>query len=181
LAEATIIAQTKAWIKTVVIGCNFCPFAAKVMLANSIRYKVLYDAVMENALETLFLEMKFLDDADTIETTLIILPYRFDDFTKYIELVRSAEKTVTRQGYAGVYQIASFHPEYCFAGKDNDDPANYTNRSIYPMLQILREESISKAVDHYSEIKNIPEHNIAFAHEKGLRYLQLLRAACMKE
>lgn len=181
MPEATIIAQTTVWIKSVVIGCNFCPFAAKAMSTKSIRYKVLHDANTENTLETLILEMAFLDGAEDIETTLIILPYRFEDFTQYLQLVRSAEKTVTRQGYDGVYQVASFHPEYCFAGTDNDDPANYTNRSPYPMLHILREESISQAIGQHFEAKGIPARNIAFAREKGLRYMQLLRAVCMEE
>jgi len=181
LTEATIISQTTAWIKSVVVGCNFCPFAAKALFAKSIRYKVLHDANKENAIETLILEMEFLNSATDIETTLIIMPYRFDDFSKYLDLVRSAETTVTRQGYSGVYQIASFHPEYFFADTDSNDPANYTNRSPYSMLHILREESISHALLHYTDPFGIPEKNIAFAQQKGLRYMELLRATCMKE
>ena len=145
----------------------------------SIRYVVLQEANLENTLATLILEMKFLDDADEMETTLIILPDRFDHFTQYLDLVRSAESTITREGYDGVYQIASFHPEYCFSGADNNDPANYTNRSLYPILHILREKSISHAVDHYAGAAGIPEQNIAFAQRKGLEYMQLLRLSCL--
>ena len=142
---------------------------------------VLLEANMEITLEKLILEMELLDGVENIETTLIILPDHFDDFNKYLTLVRSADKTITRKGYGGIYQIASFHPEYCFAGADKDDPANYTNRSPYPVLQILREQSISRAIDQSFDVKGIPERNIAFAHEKGMRYMQLLLAACMKE
>ncbi len=181
MSEATIIAQTIAWIKSVVIGCNFCPFTANVMLRKSVRYIVQSDACIENTTNTLLLELKFLDITEEIETTLIILPDRFIDFSEYLDLVRMAEKTVQRQGYEGIYQIASFHPEYCFAGTDKDDPANFTNRSPYPILQILREESINQVVDHLFDVKGIPERNIAFAREKGLRYMQLLLTACMTE
>lgn len=180
MTDDTIIAQTVAWIKSVVIGCHFCPFAAKAMLRESIRYVVLSDANSEDALTTLIQEMKTLEQDDEIETTLIILPFRFDDFRNYLDLVSKAEATVTKQQYDGVFQIASFHPEYCFAGSNNDDPANYTNRSIYPMLHILREESISQAIEHYPGTEYIPEQNIAFTQQKGLAYMQLLRAACLK-
>ena len=179
LKDSVIIAQTEAWIRSVVIGCNFCPFAAKAMLRKSIRYVVLPVATVEIALESLIREMENLDrDADT-ETTFIILPHQFDRFRKYLDLVRKADTAVKKQDYDGIYQVASFHPEYYFEGSHPDDPANYTNRSIYPMLQILREESVSRAVDSYDGAENIPEHNITFARQKGLAYMQLLRAACM--
>lgn len=147
------------------------------MLRKSIRYVVLSDATSETALNTLIREMKNLDRDDDIETILIILPFRFDDFRKYLDLVSKAESTVTKQYYENVYQIASFHPEYCFAGTDMNDPANYTNRSIFPMLHILQEESISLAIEQYPGTENIPGQNIAFAQQKGLDYMQLLRAA----
>ena len=171
--------QTTSWIKSVVIGCNFCPFAAKAMRDKSIRYVVLHDADTEKALLKLVGEMELLDSAVEIETTLIILPHRFEDFIRYLDLVRSAEKTVARKGYEGVYQIASFHPGYCFAGAEMEDPANYTNRSPYPMLHILREASVSHAVDHYAGAEAIPRRNVAFAQEKGLAYMKMLLEACM--
>ncbi len=179
--EAIIIAQTIAWIQSVVIDCNFCPFAAKALLRKSIRYVVLQDASVEKALEQLVEELHFLDHAEEIETTLIILPNQLPDFETYLELVTLAEDLSSDQGYDGIYQLASFHPDYVFKGSDKDDPANYTNRSIYPMLQILREDSITRAIEHYPDIKGIPQRNIDFAKEKGLQYMQLLRTACIPE
>ena len=82
-------------------------------------------------------------------------------------------------GYDGIYQIASFHPEYCFADSTIDDPANYTTRSIYPMLHLLREESISRALKHYKDPEGIPVANVNYAREKGLVYMQMLRASCI--
>ncbi|MBK6995370.1 MAG: DUF1415 domain-containing protein [Lewinellaceae bacterium] len=180
MTDSAVIAQTTQWINSVVIGCNFCPFAAKAVLRKSIRYVVLQETTLESALETLVDELNFLDRTEDIETTLLIFPKHFADFEDYLDLVELAENLSIEQGYEGVYQIASFHPDYCFEGADADDPANYTNRSPYPMLHLLREDSISKALDHYIDPEGIPERNIAFAQEKGLRYMQLLRAACFE-
>ncbi len=179
MTSDTIITQTTQWVNSVVIGCNFCPFAAKAVLRKSIRYVVLPDATLESSLETVIAELQYLDHTEDIETTLLIFPEHFADFEEYLDLVGLAEDLAIEQGYEGVYQVASFHPDYCFEGADKEDPANYTNRSPYPMLHLLREDSISKAVDHYPDPEGIPERNIAYAQEKGLRYMQMLRAACL--
>ena len=180
MTDSTIIAQTTQWINSVVIGCNFCPFAAKAVLRKSIRYVVLPEATLESSLEAVMSELRYLDRTEDIETTLIIFPNHFADFEEYLDLADLAEDLSVEQGYEGVYQIASFHPDYCFAEADVDDPANYTNRSPYPMLHLLREDSVSKAVDHFIDPEGIPERNIAFAQEKGLKYMQMLRAACLE-
>lgn len=172
------IQQTINWIKSVVIGCNFCPFAAKAVLRKSIRYVVLPEATIESSLETVIKEIRFLDHAEDIETTLIIFPDSFAGFEDYLDLVELAEALVSDQDYDGIYQVASFHPDYCFAEAAVDDPANYTNRSIYPMLHLLREESITIALENFPDPEGIPDRNIDFARGKGLQYMQLLRAAC---
>lgn len=162
-----------------VIGCNFCPFAAKAMLRKSIRYVVMQDATLESSLEAFLEELQYLDRTDDIETTLVIFPNNFADIEQYLDLVEFAETLASDQGYDGIYQVASFHPDYCFAGSDNDDPANYTNRSIYPMLHILREDSITSVLENFPDPEGIPQRNIHFAQQKGLAYMQLLRAACI--
>lgn len=163
-----------------VIGCNFCPFAAKAVLRKSIRYVVLPEVTLESSLEAVMEELRYLDRAEDIETTLIIFPNHFADFEEYLDLAELAEDLSVEQDYEGVYQIASFHPDYCFAEAEANDPANYTNRSPYPMLHLLREDSITKALDHFIDPEGIPERNIAFAQEKGLKYMQMLRAACLE-
>jgi uncharacterized protein len=172
------ITQTQNWIKSVVIGCNFCPFAAKALLKESIRYVILDSENIEKIMASLTSELQFLDENDSIETTFIIFPNHFQDFEQYLDLVELAEDLNAEEEYEGIYQVASFHPDYCFAGADADDAANYTNRSVYPMLHLLREESITKALEHYQDPEGIPERNIAFSQEKGLKYMQMLRAAC---
>lgn len=179
MLQSKVIDQTIDWIKSVVIGCNFCPFAAKAMLQKSIRYVVLEEATKESTLASLLDELQYLDTHDDIETTLIITPNHFSDFASYLTLVSAAEKTASRQGYDGIYQIASFHPEYRFADSTTDDPANYTNRSIYPMLHLIREESITQALKHYKDPEGIPQRNVDYARERGLKYMEMLRAACI--
>jgi hypothetical protein len=179
LNDTLIIEQTQKWIKSVVIDLNFCPFAAKALLKKSIHYSVLSNAHLKISLETLIKELHYLDNNEEIETTFIIFPNEYTDFKEYLDLVDMAQELLEDEGYEGVYQLASFHPDYCFEGAEKNDPANYTNRSVYPMLHLLREESITKALALYKNPELIPEHNIKLAREKGLHYMQMLRAACL--
>ncbi len=162
------------------IDLNFCPFAAKALLKKSIRYVVLPKTTALKCLEELSSELNYLDDNSNYETTFIILPTDFKTFDSYLSLVEKAEKLISENNYDGVYQLASFHPKYCFAGSTNSDAANYTNRSPYPMLHILREDSVTKALAHFPHPEKIPERNIELARDKGIKYMQLLRAACMQ-
>lgn len=179
MIESEIIQQTEKWIKSVVIDLNFCPFASKALLKKSVRYIVLKEVGVKQSLEALVQEFEFLNDHEDIETTFIIFANDFVDFKVYLQLVKKAENTITKEDYDGIYQVASFHPDYCFDGSDSDDAANYTNRSIYPMLHVLREDSLTKALALYPSPELIPEHNITLARQKGLQYMQMLRAACM--
>jgi len=172
-----IIDRTKKWIIDVVIGCNFCPFAANVVKQKTIFYKVEENKEVETCLASFVLEMERLDNDPAIETSFLIFPNAFQQFDDYLDLVSLAEKLLKRKSYEGVYQVASFHPLYFFANSDENDPANYTNRSIYPMLQLLREESIDKALANYKDPESIPARNINFAKEKGLVYMKMLRDA----
>jgi uncharacterized protein len=172
LNQENIIQQTINWIQSVVIGCNFCPFAAKALLKKTVRYVVLPSANTKGVLEKLMQEIYHLDEDEDIETTFIILPENFGDFNAYLDVVQVAEELMEEEDYDGIYQLASFHPQYCFAGEAINDAANYTNRSPYPMLHILREDSITNALENFPDPESIPEKNIAFARGKGLAYMQ---------
>ncbi len=174
-----IIDRTRQWINKVVIGCNFCPFASNVVKQDKVHYEVENAEALDICLATFLKETKRLDEELNIDTTLIIFPNTFQDFNDYLDLVSLAEKLLKQNGYEGIYQVASFHPLYKFAGSADDDAANYTNRSPYPMLHLLREESIDKALANYKSPENIPERNINFAREKGLLYMKMLRDACL--
>lgn len=177
MTSLQIIDQTKKWITDVVIGCNLCPFAANVVRQQTVFYQVETSSDISACLDSFLRELERLDSDDTIETSFLIFPNSFQKFDDYLHLVSLAEKLLKRKGYEGVYQVASFHPLYLFANSNEDDPANYTNRSIYPMLQVLREASIDKALEHYKDPESIPERNINFAREKGLTYMKMLRDA----
>jgi len=177
----TIIAQTKTWIDTVIVGCNFCPFAASVVKNDTIHYEVISKADLQRALEALALSFSKLDADVKTETLFLIFPETFTVFDEYLQLVELSEALLEKQGYEGVYQIASFHPGYLFAGSTENDPSNYTNRSPYPMLHLLREESVTRAVDSFPGTEKIPSRNIKYAQQKGLLFMQSLRTASMKK
>lgn len=158
-----------------VIGCNLCPFAANVVKQRAIFYKVETSMDQNQCLDSFIHEMHRLDNDETIETSFLIFPNTFEKFEDYLDLLSRAEKLVTEKGNDGIYQVASFHPLYLFAGSDENDAANYTNRSIYPMLHLLREEGIDKALEHYKSPETIPERNVNFTREKGLIYMKTLR------
>ena len=177
--DSKIIEQTKKWITDVVIACNFCPFAAREVKRNSVRFVVSRESYLKKSLQMLVDECKALDSVPGIETSLLIFPQSFLLFDEYLVLLDEGERLMKRRGYEGVYQLASFHPEYRFAEAPEDDAANYTNRSPYPMLHLLREKSIEKALQHYPEPEQIPGRNIHFAREKGQAYMKMLRDSCL--
>ena len=127
-ADEEVVEQTRAWIRTVVVGSNFCPFAASELARNSIHYGVCRETRLEDCLTVLIDECLRLDGDTQIETSLLAYPDAFFDFDTYLGFVELAEDLLIEQGYEGVYQLASFHPDYRFADAGDDDPANYTNR-----------------------------------------------------
>lgn len=135
---------------------------------------------MKKSLILLAEEFEYINADLHIETTFLIFPGAYGNFMSYLDLVDKAEALLEKENYESVYQLASFHPGYCFAGSDENDAANYTNRSPYPMLQILREDSVTKALAFFPAAENIPVTNIDFARKKGLQYMQLLRVCCME-
>jgi hypothetical protein len=109
-----------------------------------------------------------------IQTTILVFPSGFDNFEEYLDMLGLANLLIFQGGYGGIYQLASFHPNYCFDGEAENDPANYTNRSPYPLLHILRESSVEAALKLYPQPERIPEHNIAKARKLGAEFLQAL-------
>ena len=177
--KALIIAQTRKWIIDVVVGCHFCPFALEEVKKDRLHFEVI-KVSKTVVLKALLAALKKMDADAAVETLFLLLPQDFARFADYLKLVQASNVLLTKEGYSGIYQIASFHPAYLFAHSNAKDAANYTNRSPYPMLQILREESVSRAIDRYPDTNKIPERNIAFARSKGLASMQSLLAACMK-
>ena len=179
-AETEFVNHTRKWIEDVVIGCNFCPFAAREVRKGSIYYEVFPAAGAMKPLDMLKNAFSKLDKDAAIETIFLIFPFHYKSFADYLKFLSSSEKMLSKLNYDGVYQIASFHPDYLFGGAAMNDAANYTNRSPYPMLHLLRESSVSYAVDSHPDAEGIPERNTAYAREKGLQYMQALWNSCMK-
>ncbi|MBM3996100.1 MAG: DUF1415 domain-containing protein [Planctomycetes bacterium] len=168
--HADIIESTRRWISAIVIGLNLCPFAKRVFDAGLIRYAV-SDADSEHTLLDDFTrELQWLASTpiSAIETTLLIHPHALTDFLDFNDFLDRAERKIEELGLDGVIQIASFHPRYQFADTKPDDVENYTNRSPYPMLHLLREESITRIAAPESELLEIPERNIATLRALGL-------------
>jgi hypothetical protein len=165
----TIIADTVNWLEKAVIGLNLCPFAKAVHVKKQIRYVVSAADTPEQLLQELMDELQLLSDSDAeaIDTTLLIHPYVLTDFLDYNEFLDVADAAVEDLDLAGELQVASFHPQYQFADTHAGDIGNFTNRSPYPTLHLLREDSIERAVDAFPEASKIFEKNIATLEQLG--------------
>lgn len=175
-----VIDQTKKWIKSMVIGLNFCPFANQEYKNDTIRYQVSDTKDLSVAMMQLFDECTFLDQNETTSTTLIIFKDGFKEFDEFLFLVNLCEQLLRKQKYEGIYQIATFHPDYVFEGEAPDDPSNYTNRSPYPMLHLLREDQLEEAIEKFPDTETIPERNIELTKKMGIEKIKALRAACFE-
>lgn len=156
-----ILAATRHWLARAVIGLNLCPFAKSVFVKEQVRYAISEATTLEDALADLETELRSLEGADPqqVDTTLVIYPRAFADFVDYNDALFFADRLVRQLRLDGVLQIASFHPEYRFEGSEADDIENYTNRAPYPILHLLREDSIARAVDAFPDASAIYEKN----------------------
>ena len=170
LEDAEIIALTQAWVEQAVIGLNLCPFAKSVQVKQQIRYVVSHARNKVDLAQELSNELQYLQDTeeDALETTLLIHPYVLQDFYDYNAFLDVADQVVEDAELGGIMQVASFHPDYQFADTQPDDIDNYTNRSPYPVLHLLRESSIDRAVAAFPEAEAIYERNIATMRDLGL-------------
>ncbi|MHB1231560.1 MAG: DUF1415 domain-containing protein [Burkholderiales bacterium] len=168
-ANDEIIVATRTWLERAVIGLNLCPFAKAVHVHNRIRYCVSGAQSTAALLDDLLSELRTLKAAapDEYETTLLIHPYVLTEFIEYNHFLRTAEATVAKLGLDVEFQIASFHPHYQFADAGPEDIENYTNRSPYPTLHLLREASIARAVAAFPDAAAIYEKNIETLRRLG--------------
>ncbi|TXH67984.1 MAG: DUF1415 domain-containing protein [Thiothrix sp.] len=171
---ATVIVQTRQWIEQLVLGHNLCPFAHKPYQLGVIRFSVTPASKPEILLAVLKAELHALQavPADKVETTLLIHPETLTNFYAYNDFLDDADELLYQEGFEGILQIASFHPQYQFSGTELDDAENYTNRSPYPMLHLLREASLEQAIAHHPNIDAIPERNIQVMQQLGINTLK---------
>ncbi len=170
MATDPIIASTQQWLELAVIGLNLCPFAKAEYVHGRIRYCV--SSAVEPSALLLQLEREIIhllaQDSAKVETTLLIVPHMLADFLDYNDFLDEADAMLEHADPDAQLQIASFHPQYQFGGTDVDDMDNYTNRSPYPMLHLLREDSVERAVASFPDAANIYERNIATLKNLGL-------------
>ena len=180
LERPDYIARTKTWLSTVIIELGLCPFAKREFDAGRIHYDVIETGDLQAQLEHIIMECAALDRDAARETSLLIFPNGLSDFHDYLDILALANSLIAKQGYEGIYQLASFHPEYLFAGVAADDPSHYTNRSPYPTVHILRESSVENALSTYSEPEKIPERNIKLTRNLGLAAMRALLTDCYR-
>ncbi len=162
------------------MGLNLCPFAKRELRAGRVRFMV-SDATEEaQLLQALHAELQRLVDDSAIETSLLIHPKVLTDFDDYNQFLDLADGLLVQMGLDGVFQIASFHPQYQFEGTEFEDVENYTNRSPYPLLHLLREESLSQAIDDYPDVDGIPKRNIGRLERLGHDKVVALVRGCLR-
>ena len=166
----TYIDDTIRWLERAVIGLNLCPFAKAVHVKGQIHYAVALATTAHDALELLRNELKELANtpAEVRDTTLLVMPYCLPDFLDFNDFLGDAEDVLHALGLEGTLQLASFHPQFHFAGTDADDVTNCTNRAPYPTLHLLREASIDRAVSIFPEAETIFERNMEVLEEMGM-------------
>ncbi len=169
LSDQTIISHTQQWLEKAVIGLNLCPFAKAPYVKEQVRISVSRAKHLDGFLEDLDRELQLLADtsAEETETTLLVQPDLFGDFLTFNDMLELADAAVGEHDLEGVVQIAPFHPDFQFEGTEADDISNYTNRSPYPTLHLIRESSIAKAAEAFPDAAAIFERNIALLEEMG--------------
>ena len=168
-SDEQILADTRRWIEEAVIGLNLCPFAKSVYVKNQVRLVVSRARHVDAFLDDLDRELALLRDtpAEQNDTTLLIHPTLFPDFLVFNDFLDVVDEVVQEHELDGVLQVAPFHPMFQFEGTDLHDPDNLTNRAPYPILHLLREASIDRAVAAYPDPDAIIERNIATVRELG--------------
>ena len=180
MSDDLALRRTRAWVERAVVGLNLCPFAKAPLVKGQIRYVLDETDDPRVLLESLCAEMRALVEADPaqVETTLLVHPNVLDDFTDFNDFLDAADAALEDMGLDGVLQIASFHPQYQFAGTDADDLGNATNRSPYPTLHLLREASVDRAVAAFAQADSIVEANLHTLESLGREGWTTLQAAC---
>jgi hypothetical protein len=175
-----VVAQTRAWVDRMVIGLNLCPFAKAPQVKGRIRYVHCEATMPEDLLSRLGDELQLLmrTAPDEVETTLLIHPHTLAHFAQYNAFLDEADARVEQLGLRGILQIASFHPQYRFAGARPNDVTNATNRSPFPMLHLIRESSIDRAVAAFPEAAAIYQANRATMRRLGKQGIAALLAQC---
>ncbi len=158
--ENQYIEASRKWVLEFIIGLNICPFAHRPYNDNKIRFCSSSASEMHKILEDFVAEVHDLDSTNETSTTLITIPSGVEDFNDFLILIEMANEMLDLQNLNEDFQLAHFHPNYCFDGVEDDDPGNLTNRSPYPMLHIIRTVEVAAAIESYGDTSEISKQNI---------------------
>lgn len=174
--NSQVIKTVQNWVEEFIIGYNICPFAKKVFVTLRIKYILNTSTNDEQILQAFLKELQWLSTTDSkeIDTTLFILTNAFLDFEHYLNFIHIIEVMIEQLDYEGVFQVATFHPNYQFEGTQPTDAENFTNRAPFPIIHILREESVEKAIENYPNPEAIPERNIDLMNKMGAEKLNAI-------
>lgn len=178
--DEEIIQAVRQWVETFVVGMNLCPFAKRELVKKRVRFVTTAATTAEQLLQVLQTELELLNEDPSVETTLLIHPAVLQDFYDFNDFLGCADSLLVDMELEGIYQLASFHPDYQFGGTRPGDAENYTNRAPYPVLHLLREESLERVIADYPDVDDIPERNIALMNRLGQDKLEALLKLCLK-
>lgn len=173
------IESVRHWVESFIIKNNLCPFAGREFLSERIRFSYTDASSEPQLLSALTDEIELLNQNLAIETTLLIHPEVLQDFIDYNQFLDQTEHLLESLELLGIYQIASFHPDYQFSGSRPADAENYTNRSPYPLIHILREQSVERAITSHPDIGTISSNNIALMNHLGADTLSKILQHCL--
>lgn len=179
--DEQIVLAVQQWVDTFVVGMNLCPFAKRELVKHRVRFVATAARTSEQLLKALQDELELLNRQSSVETTLLIHPHVLQDFYDFNDFLDEADHLLMEMELEGVYQIASFHPDYQFGGTQPNDAENYTNRSPYPVLHVLREASLERAIADYPDVDDIPQRNIELMNTLGQHKLQALLRSCASD
>ena len=181
MSDEAIVLAVRRWVETFVVGMNLCPFAKRELVKNRVRFVTTAATTQEQLLMAWQAELELLKTDPSVETTLLIHAKVLQDFYDFNDFLSIADSLLVDMELEGIYQIASFHPDYQFGGTQPSDAENYTNRAPYPVLHLLREESLERVIADYPDVDDIPERNIKLMNDLGPDKLQTLLKLCLSD
>lgn len=179
--DEKIILAVRKWVESLVVGMNLCPFAKRELVKDRVRFVNTAATTEKQLLLALQAELELLNADPAVETTLLIHPQVLQDFYDFNDFLGLADSLLVDMGLEGVYQIASFHPNYQFGGTRPGDAENYTNRSPYAVLHLLREDSLEQVIADYPNVDDIPGRNIELMNNLGADKLQAMLKSCLND
>lgn len=180
-SDEVALNSVRRWFEKAVLGLNLCPFAARPYQQDSILFELSSAINDEQCLSDIYLNCRKLDQNSEIETILLVCPHHLSRFVDYNQFLTLAELLLEQEGWQGVYQIASFHPDYRFADTEHDERSNWTNRTPFPVFHLIREASLGAALENFPKVEQVPERNIQKLHSLSPQQMRAIYGGQFKD